>query len=88
MVVNVDATLNPRQLTTASSNELKHIRMVEIKMAYNSAILVHSSATENLIQCGVDLGEGHRARCHKPFAILRSFATNLGKVYRNARSIA
>jgi hypothetical protein len=88
MVVDVDATLNPRQLRTGSCDELKHIRMVEIKMTYNSSILIDPTTPQDFVEGGVDLGEGHRARCHKTLAILRSFATNLGEVYRNARSIA
>jgi hypothetical protein len=50
MIIDVDATFNPRKLTTISSNELKHIRMVEIKMAYNSSILINPSTPQDFIE--------------------------------------
>jgi hypothetical protein len=62
--------------------------MTEIKMTYNSAIFINTSAPQDFVECGVDLCKGHRARCHKTLAILRAFGTDLGEVYRNARSIA
>jgi hypothetical protein len=88
MRIDVHTPLHPRKLTSASRDELLHIRMVQVKVADNCSILVVTTPSQDFIEGGIDLGEGNRARCHKTLAILRSFVTDLGEVYCNARSIA
>jgi hypothetical protein len=61
MVVNVDTTFNPRKASAISSDKLKNIRVVKIKMAYNSSIAVGSSSAKNFVECGVDACKGHWA---------------------------
>jgi hypothetical protein len=50
IAIDVDATLYPREFSAISGNELKHIRMVEIKMKDNSSVLVNTTTPQDFIE--------------------------------------
>jgi hypothetical protein len=48
-LVDVDTTLYPGKFSSASSNELKYIRVAEVKMTHYSTVFVDPTSTEDLI---------------------------------------
>jgi hypothetical protein len=50
MRINVDTPLDPRKISSTSSDKLKYVRVLKIKMTYNSSILIDASAPQDFIQ--------------------------------------
>jgi hypothetical protein len=50
MWINVDTPLDPRKISSTSSDKLKYVRVLKIKMTYNSSILIDASAPQDFIQ--------------------------------------
>jgi hypothetical protein len=50
MVVDVNATLHPRQFSSWSLNELKDVTVPEIEVAHHSSVFVDPASTECFIQ--------------------------------------
>jgi hypothetical protein len=49
MLVNVNATLNPRKLSPRSSNKLKHVRVTKVQVENHGTILINSTTTKDLV---------------------------------------
>jgi hypothetical protein len=50
MWIDVHTPLHPRKIRSISFNKLKDVRMVKVKMAHDSAVLVNTPASEYFIQ--------------------------------------
>jgi hypothetical protein len=47
--INVDTPLDPRKISSTSSDKLKYVRVLKIKMTYNSSIFIDASAPQDFI---------------------------------------
>jgi hypothetical protein len=48
--INVDTPLDPRKISSTSSDKLKYVRMLKIKMTYNSSIFIDATAPQDFIE--------------------------------------
>ena len=49
IVIDVDAPFDPGEFSSVSLDKLQNIRVIKVKVAHNSAILINTTSTECFI---------------------------------------
>jgi hypothetical protein len=80
VLIDIEASLAPWQLTTIGRDELKGIRMVVVQVKRDGSILEGAPAAKSLVEGAVDLGKGDWSTGGQAAAVVGSLGTELTEV--------
>jgi hypothetical protein len=88
VLIHIQTPLDPGEVGSGSSDELKSIRVGIIEVTHHSPILIHPSAPQGFVEGRVDAGKGDGTRRCKALSILCPSRTKLREMNSNASSVA
>ena len=88
VVLLCHATLGPGELVPRGGDELKDVRMGDVKVKNDGAVFIDTTSPELFVKGTVDFPKRDRTTSNKALAIISSGTSEFRQIYRNSRSIA